>query len=91
MTIALKKNNMIDENQLDRNEAVKFILFLEEEKERHKIAIHSCQFSKTLFKDCPVLKQAYKSSIERHLDDIIMTQKTIDLLRNKWDIKIGEY
>ncbi len=90
MSIELKPNKMVNETKLDRDEAVKFILFLEEEKLRHHVAINHCKWCKKIYIKCPVLYQAYQSSIDRHYEDIGLTQKTIDMLRAKYNIKIGE-
>lgn len=90
MTVAFKKghNNSrhLDETLLDKNESEHFIQFLEEEIQRHKLAIRQCDYLTRFFNNIDVLRIAYESSIIGHLADILATQKTVDYLKSKWVI-----
>jgi len=84
MKVGHNNSPHIEETKLDKNEAVYFIDFLEEEIARHKLAIRQCDYLMHFFNQCDVLIIAYRSSIKGHLYDIEQTQKTIDYLRNKF-------
>lgn len=93
MVVEFKKghNNSkhIDENKLDKNEAIDFIKFLQEEIDRHKEAVVKC-YTNELIEVCNgnvVLKTAWASSMSGHMEDIKATQRTIDLLKSKWGIQ----
>jgi len=86
-TLEITKDNIIDHNKLNKHEAIHFIEFLEEEKQRHKLAVIMCDANRYAFRNIPVLALAYQTSMQRHLKDIQFTQSTINLLRNKFGIK----
>lgn len=84
--ITFKEGNYIDEKKLDRKEAAWFISFLAEERQRHVLAQRLCDFNRYAYRNIPVMKTAYETSVTRHLDDIKHIDKTIKYLRNKFKI-----
>jgi len=76
----------LDEKKLDKKEAGYFIEFLEEEIQRHKMAIRQADYLMRFFNSIPVLKLSYESSILGHMDDIKATNYTIEYLKNRWGI-----
>ena len=93
MVIKYKKghNNSehIDEDELDGEEARWFILFLEEELERHTEAIMKADSAIKCYSRNPVYVQAYTSSIKGHQEDNIVIEESILKLRQKFNIKNG--
>jgi hypothetical protein len=91
MTISFKNghngNKHVDETQLDRDESMWFITFLEAEVQRHKDAIVMCDYLMRFFHMVDVLTVAYGSSIAGHRMDILATTRTIEYLRIKWELK----
>ncbi|RPI86156.1 MAG: hypothetical protein EHM34_00230 [Nitrosopumilales archaeon] len=86
MVIELKAGNFVDEDKLDRNETIHFVAFLEEEKYRHVLAMRQADANRYASANIPVLQQAYQSSVIRHLEDIVFTQKAIDKLMQKYNL-----
>jgi hypothetical protein len=82
--IKMKDNNCIDETELDFDEAVKFIEFLKREIQRHKWNIIEALKWHYYYKNIPVLSKAWKSSVERHQEDIYFSYKTIKYLQQKF-------
>ena len=91
MVVTYKKghNNArhLDENQMTKSEAIDFIEFLQEEIERHKTAVEKCYYRMLCSNGNVVKRTAWASSMDGHLQDIKVTQRTIDMLKSKWVIK----
>lgn len=91
MVVEFKKghNNSrhLDENKLDKSEAIDFIEFLQEEIDRHKKEIKHCYHRMLCSNGNIVKRTAWDSSMLGHLDDVAATQRTIDMLKTKWGIK----
>jgi len=86
--IKFKENHyfMIDEKELNRDEAIQFIECLEDEKKRHENArnLSLALLSRT---DKHVLFIVFMfSSYKRHQQDIEMIQASLDYLRDRWKL-----
>jgi hypothetical protein len=87
--ITFKKDHyfMIDEKQLDKQESIEFILFLMQEKNRHKVASAECLMKiKTSVNKSFIYLTFWFSSYKRHLQDIEMIDKSIDYLSDKFEL-----
>ena len=77
---------MIDEKELDYKESIKFVKCLEIELQRHKDAIEYC------IQQMPIVKTMLEmtfwfSSHKRHQDDIENINKSIEYLKQKWELE----
>lgn len=88
--ITLRAGNFIDEDKLDKKEAIHFIAFLEEEKWRHILAMRAADENRYACASIPVLKLAYETSVTRHIEDIQHTQRTIDKLVKKYNLTVKD-
>lgn len=87
--ISMKKNQfmMIDETQLDKDESIEFILFLMQERNRHKVASAECLMKiKTSINKSLIYLTFWFSSYKRHLQDIEMIDKSIEYLSDKFEL-----
>jgi len=82
--IKMKDNNCIDETELDFDEAVHFIKFLQDEIIRHKHNKTDSLRWSWYYRHTPVLEKAWQSSAERHQEDIDLSKKTIEYLKQKF-------
>ena len=88
--IVFKPNNLVDEDKLNKKEAIPFIIFLQEEKVRHMLAYNIADANRYTARNIPILQEVYKSSMLRHMDDIRMIDNTITKLIYKFNITIEE-
>ena len=89
MTITEKGHHFIDETQLDKAEAIIFIQLLECEKQRHrKEKILAAMKSRHTSTNDPLQQHFWTSCVIRHEEDIIMIDKTIQYLINKFNLLV---
>lgn len=89
MTIKLRKGKFIDEKPLTKEEAVYFLAFLQEELDRHINSWNECVIKMQAWYGCPILSTAYRTSAERHYDDITYTLEKMNLIRKHHKITDG--
>jgi hypothetical protein len=86
MAISFRDGHKLDEKNMDKLEAIHFIAFLEEEKYRHVLAMRQADANRYASANIPVLMESYKSSVIRHIEDIVGTQQSIDYLMKKFNL-----
>lgn len=77
---------MLDEKELDREEAAIFLEFLEDEKKRHEKERTICMALLSRSDKPAISALLMFSSYKRHQQDIDMIQASIDYLRVKWHL-----
>lgn len=87
--ITLKKDNLIDETKLDREESIVFVMLLQKEIRRHQreynYAIDVSWFLNPVIDDLKIC--FWKCQLQNHTTDMIMIQICIDYLVKKWSLK----
>lgn len=88
MTITEKGGYMIDETQLSKGEAIIFIQLLTCERERHKreSVIASIKWQHISTKEY-LICHFWGSCIKRHEEDIVLINKTITYLEQKFNLE----
>ena len=86
--IAMKKDKyfMIDEKLLDKDESIEFIHCLEVELFRHIISQNNCLSNIQSLKCSFLFLTFWFSSYKRHIQDIEMIEKSINYLKQKWNL-----
>lgn len=86
--ILFKKDKyfMIDEKLLDKDESREFISCLEIELDRHEVSKIDC-LTKIELSSSLLLLTFWFSSYKRHIQDIKMIEKSIEYLKEKWQLK----
>lgn len=83
--ISLKEYNHIDENKLDKRQALLFLNLLDDEKSRHYREKKQAEFFAWLYSE-EIIKLFWKLQAENHEKDIKMIEDCMLKLSLKWNL-----
>lgn len=88
MTVEFGTDHKLNWSQIDKEEALCYICFLERENDRHEEAIKDAQFEQIYYKRDHIMWKLWMSAIHRHDLDIRDTNNRIQEVRHWFGVEI---